>query len=274
MNSKRRFINVSYTMSYEEHSEGFTMPEFHFHNDYEIYILESGTRTVSIGEDEFVTESGDVALFASMMPHKSRGSGGFSGICIHFSEIYLKRYFTAAAIDRLKGVFEAKLIHISAEKLADIKRITNEFEVDDEDNFLKLASVFEILTEELKNEQSEAETVSIHEVKLKNKTAEVFEYVDENYAYIKSVAELAVHFEVSESYLFRIFKVKYGMTLKTYINKLRIKNICNRLKYSERAIKALAAEYGFESYEHFCRVFKREMGCTPTEYRERFCKSH
>lgn len=271
MNSKRRFINVSYTMSYEEHSEGFTMPEFHFHNDYEIYILESGTRTVSIGDEEFATGTGDVVLFASTMPHKSRGTGGFSGICIHFSEIYLKRYFTAAAIDRLKGVFEAKLIHISAEKLADIRRITDEFVVDDEDNFLKLARVFEILVEALKSKLAEIETVSPHEVKLKNKAAEVFEYVDENYAYIKSVAELAEHFEVSESYLFRIFKTKYNMTLKTYINKLRIKNICNRLKYSERAIKALAAEYGFESYEHFCRVFKKEMGCTPTEYRERFC---
>lgn len=268
MNSKRRFINVSYTMSYEEHNEGFMMPEFHFHNDYEIYILESGTRTVSIGDEEFATGAGDAVLFASTMPHKSRGTSGFSGICIHFSEIYLKRYFTAAAIDRIKTGFEAEIIHLSADKLADIKQMTEEFVIDDEDNFLKLAKVFEILKEALKKDFAEKTgSAESSEVKLKNKAAEVFEYVDENYAYIKSVAELAVHFEVSESYLFRIFKAKYDVTLKTYINKLRIKNICNRLKYSDRAIKVLAAEYGFENYEHFCRVFKKEMGCTPTEYR-------
>lgn len=268
MNSKRRFINVNYTMSYEEYDEGFTMPEFHFHNDYEIYILEKGRRIVSVGDEELCTGAGDVVFFSSGIPHKSRGTEGFSGICIHFSEIYLKRYFTAAALDRLKGIYEAKRLHISVEKLADIKKMTEEFVTDDEDNFLKLAKVFEILREELKKDFSgKAEVVNKPEAKYKNKAAEVLDYVDENYAYIKSVAELAERFEVSESYLFRIFKDKYSMTLKTYINKLRIKNICNRLKYSDRAIKVLAAEYGFESYEHFCRVFKKEMGCTPADYR-------
>ena len=90
MNSKRRFINVSYTMSYEEHSEGFTMPEFHFHNDYEIYILENGTRMVSIGDEEFVTEAGDVVLFASTMPHKSRGTGDFQGYVFIFQRYTLR----------------------------------------------------------------------------------------------------------------------------------------------------------------------------------------
>ena len=92
--------------------------------------------------------------------------------------------------------------------------------------------------------------------------------VKDNYAYIKTMAELAEHFDVSESYLFRIFKQKYDMTPKTYINKLRIKNICKRLKYSEGTIKSVVAEYGFDSYEYFSRVFKKEMGCGPREWME------
>jgi len=271
MNSKRRFINVSYTMSYEKYEEGFTMPEFHFHNDYEIYILEHGERIVSIDGEELVTRMGDAVLFAGGVPHKSRGTGGFSGICIHFSDIYLKKYFTAAAINRLKAVFEVKIINVGTEKLDILKKMTDGFVIDDEDNFLKLAKVFEMLTAGVNVKQSEVRKETVRQSK--SRAEEILKYVDENYAYIKNVEELSEKFEVSESYLFRIFKQKYNMTLKNYINSLRIKNICRRLRYSEGTIKSLAVEYGFESYEHFCRVFKSFCGCTPTEYRKQFCKS-
>lgn len=279
MNTKRRFINVNYTMSYEEHEEGFTMPEFHFHNDYEIYILERGTRIVSIGEETFVTGAGDVVLFDSEVPHQSKGNEGFAGICIHLSERYLKRYFAAEAIEHFKRLFNAKVIHISASSMSVIREMTQDFVVEDEDNFYRLARVFGILNEGMKfqttgqNGQA-ASGEQIMDVsdniavagKRKKKTDEIFAYVEENYAYIKTVAELAEHFEVSESYLFRIFKQRHDMTPKTYINKLRIKNICKRLKYSEGTIKSVVAEYGFESYEYFSRVFKKEMGCGPREW--------
>ncbi|MBE5947579.1 MAG: AraC family transcriptional regulator [Lachnospiraceae bacterium] len=279
MNTKRRFINVNFTMSYEEHEEGFTMPEFHFHNDYEIYILERGTRIVSIGEDTFTAGAGDVVLFASEVPHKSKGSEGFAGICIHLSERYLKRYFTADTIERFKRLFSAKVIHISESSMSVIREMTQNFVIEDEDNFYRLARVFEILNAEMKSQadgQSRKNAcgepnldVSGNTVvagKRTKKTDEIFAYVEENYAYIKTIAELAEHFDVSESYLFRIFKHRHDMTPKTYINKLRIKNICKRLKYSEGTIKSVVAEYGFESYEYFSRVFKKEMGCGPREW--------
>lgn len=279
MNTKRRFINVNYTMSYEEHEEGFTMPEFHFHNDYEIYILERGTRIVSIGEETFVTGVGDVVLFDSEAPHKSKGSEGFAGICIHLSERYLKRYFATEAIERFKRLFDAKVIHISESSLSVIREMTKNFVIEDEDNFFRLVKVFEILNEGMKVRSVEHSEQEAHDGpnpdvsdntaatrKHKKKTDDIFAYVEENYAYIKTVAELAEHFDVSESYLFRIFKQRYDMTPKTYINKLRIKNICKRLKYSEGTIKSVVAEYGFESYEYFSRVFKKEMGCGPREW--------
>lgn len=257
------------------------MPEFHFHNDYEIYILERGTRIVSIGEETFVTGAGDVVLFDSEVPHKSKGSEGFAGICIHLSERYLKRYFAAEAIERFKGIFDAKVIHISERSLKVIREMTKDFVIEDEDNFYRLARVFEILNEEMKmqaigqngkaasgKQNMDVCDNTVVAVKRTKKTDEIFTYVEEHYAYIKTMAELAEHFEVSESYLFRIFRQRYDMTPKTYINKLRIKNICKRLKYSESTIKSVVVEYGFESYEYFSRVFKKEIGCGPRVWME------
>lgn len=60
------------------------------------------------------------------------------------------------------------------------------------------------------------------------------------------------------------------MTPKQYINKLRINNACHRLKYEKKSIKSIALDCGFDSYEHFINVFKKAVGCTPSEYKKCF----
>lgn len=266
VNSRRKFINVNFTMSYEEYEEGFMMPEFHFHNDYEVYILERGNRVVSVGEKEFSTAVGDVMFFTKEELHKSRGTDRFSGICIHFSERFLKHYFTEVAINKILALFQIRKLSLSMEKVLIIREMTEQFVIDDEYNFLKLAKIFEILHG---NSNAVANLTEKNYVSKDKKSTQIFTYVDENYAYIENLKELANLFEISEGYLFKLFQNEYGMTPKTYINKLRIKNICNRLKYSERTIKSIAADYGFDSYEHFCRVFKKEMKVSPMEYRKK-----
>ena len=49
MKPKRSFMTKDFAISKESHSEGWTMPYMHYHDSYEIYILESGSRIVTIG---------------------------------------------------------------------------------------------------------------------------------------------------------------------------------------------------------------------------------
>ncbi|MDE7206691.1 MAG: helix-turn-helix domain-containing protein [Lachnospiraceae bacterium] len=58
------------------------------------------------------------------------------------------------------------------------------------------------------------------------------------------------------------------MTPKEYINRLRINTACHRIKHSHKSMKAIAYDCGFDSYEHFIKVFKKMVGTTPTEYRK------
>lgn len=43
-----------------------------------------------------------------------------------------------------------------------------------------------------------------------------------------------------------------------------------RLKYEKKSIKSIALDCGFDSYEHFINVFKKAVGCTPSEYKKMF----
>ena len=55
MKPKRSFMTKDFAISKESHSEGWTMPYMHYHDSYESYILESGSRIVTIGDNERMT---------------------------------------------------------------------------------------------------------------------------------------------------------------------------------------------------------------------------
>ena len=83
-----------------------------------------------------------------------------------------------------------------------------------------------------------------------------------------SVPEICDKFNISHSYLCRIFKNAVGGTVKSYITKIRINEACKLLETTDSAIKEVADLVGFCDSVHFMKVFKMATGKTPTEYRK------
>ena len=253
-------------MSEESLTDGWSMPYAHYHDAYEIYILESGERTVTIGETEYTARKYDATLFAAQMTHKSRGNVPFSGICIHFTTRFLGAYFTDSAAEKLMKCFQYNVIRLDDEGFGYIKKAAAEFKQEAADNFLILANILNILC---RSGGAEDAAVIKKQSKKPRKSQLIIDYVNENYFYIKKVSDITERFSVSENYVFKIFREKYGVTPKQHINSLRIKNACHRLYYTERTVREIAVESGFESYERFYAVFKKIMNITPTEYRSK-----
>ncbi|MGM9936023.1 MAG: helix-turn-helix domain-containing protein [Candidatus Ornithomonoglobus sp.] len=266
MTTKRQFISDDFAISQEETDSGWTMPYSHYHAAYEIYILKTGERTVITDGVEYSVKAGDAALFSSGISHRSRGDVPFSGICIHFSERYLDFYFNAEAKRLLMRCFKNNVISLNDGDFSIIKYIADTFDKSASDNFLKLAAVLNILNRS--DTSADIGTSVINEKKIK-KSQRIIEYVNENYVYIKRISDITELFDVSENYVFQVLRKKYNMTPKQYINKLRINNACHRLKYSDKSIKSIAHNCGFDTYEYFTNVFKKTVGCTPTEYRKK-----
>jgi len=94
-------------------------------------------------------------------------------------------------------------------------------------------------------------------------------YIHENYARDFPVELLAKQVYVSPSYLFRIFRKKTGMTPVRYRNLVRLDKA--KLLLLDRALKMeeIAERVGFEDAKYFARVFKRETGTSPSDFRSR-----
>lgn len=95
-------------------------------------------------------------------------------------------------------------------------------------------------------------------------------YIDENlYNSELNNASIAASAGISESYMRRLFKKKYGKAPKQYILEMRIKKAGRLLCETAEPVTDISYECGFSSVYHFCREFKSVTGITPTQYRKR-----
>lgn len=83
-----------------------------------------------------------------------------------------------------------------------------------------------------------------------------------------SVPEICDNFNISHSYLCRIFKETVGVTVKNYITKIRVNEACRLLETTDSGVKEVAESVGFSDDIHFMKVFKNITQKTPTEYRK------
>lgn len=93
-------------------------------------------------------------------------------------------------------------------------------------------------------------------------------YIGVNFKKDISLSTLAANFGISESYIARLFKETLNTCSVDYINGLRIRYACDMLLNSELSIGEISAKAGFNNQYYFTRVFKKQQGITPTEFRK------
>lgn len=72
---------------------------------------------------------------------------------------------------------------------------------------------------------------------------------------------------LNPSYLSALFKKETGQTLTDFVNKTRIEYARHLLKSTKLSVQNIAAQSGIPDIHYFTRVFKRETGMSPREWR-------
>lgn len=83
------------------------------------------------------------------------------------------------------------------------------------------------------------------------------------------ISELAEQVYLNEQYLARLFKKTLGLSILEYITQERLRLAKELLRSTDRPINRVADSVGYDNYSYFTRLFKRETGMTPQEYRQR-----
>ena len=94
----------------------------------------------------------------------------------------------------------------------------------------------------------------------------VIEYVGAHFAAVNT-RELGRVLEKSPYYLSRLFRSETGMTLKTYVNRVRVEAARHLLLETSEKIETVATQVGFHDASHLSRQFLKHSGRRPGDFR-------
>lgn len=113
---------------------------------------------------------------------------------------------------------------------------------------------------------------NIDELPSKSKAVfKVLEYVQRNYSSCNlSNKALAEYVYLTPAYLSSLFKKETGKTISDYIIEVRIEKSKELLKKPRIKLFEIARAVGYSDANYYAKAFKKQVGLTPSEYREKY----
>jgi YesN/AraC family two-component response regulator len=94
------------------------------------------------------------------------------------------------------------------------------------------------------------------------------EYINENLLSGFNQEEVAKAANLSRGYFSICFRDIVGKTFGDYVRSLKIQKAEELLKTTNKQIYWIADQLGFQDDKYFSRIFREQVGCTPSEFRE------
>lgn len=98
--------------------------------------------------------------------------------------------------------------------------------------------------------------------------AEVVQYVGDHYSQVVTVEQLARQYNMSATYLGRLFKREMGKSFNSYLNDFRIRMAMRYLRYSQATNAEIGLMVGYQDANYFYKCFKAVTGQTPNAFRQ------
>ena len=98
--------------------------------------------------------------------------------------------------------------------------------------------------------------------------AAVIKYVDGHIGEDLRSEDVAERIGMSRSYFSTRFKEMTGETFHQYVIQRKMKTAAEWIEEGKKSITRIAVELGYDNFHYFAKVFAREHGCMPSEYRK------
>lgn len=122
-------------------------------------------------------------------------------------------------------------------------------------------------------ELSSSSYAKVHVDSESRRVLNVKNYIDQHYKDEIRLEQLADLIGMTPTAFSRYFKHRTGKTLSEYILDIRLGYAARRLVDTTDTVAEICYCCGFNTLSNFNRQFRKRKGCSPTEFREKYCKT-
>lgn len=250
----------------------------HCHTQFEISLIVNGEGEYTTKRNKFHMKKGDIIIFSSNELHNISevGKDGLSIINLHFEP----RYLSGSKSDLLgQGYMNFCFIHshsfnnlINAEDATPIRKLVEQIkdELTQKGAEYKLAikSYINLIMILLIREFNYKSDEQLPTAQLSN-MLKATKYIDRNISEKLSLDDISSVAGMSPNYFSTLFKQLNGTALWDYISAKRIEKAIGLIlgDGEDMTMLSVALECGFNSTASFNRIFKKQTGMTPTQFK-------
>ena len=234
----------------------------HFHRTIEItYVVKGEIQCICNGKN-YCAKANEILIFPSYSVHSGTSTDGTETMVILAPLDYSSAIFSS-----LSGKTFQKLIVTSPEACGEIydamRRLLEHKGKKVSANITKgyVSVIVGLLTD----------AVGLCELeKDKNDylSKDILMYLQKNFLSPISLDEISAKFGYSKYSFSHLFNSYFQCSMTEYINSLRARYAANLLMETKVSMTEIAMQSGFESLRTFYRVFKKDYGETPSEYKK------
>jgi len=249
--------------------------QYHYHPEYEIVCVLSGSGSRHVGNHFSNYEDGDLVLIGPNLPHAGFGlnsHGLHEEIVVQIKEDVLKNSVLSrpemAIVSTLLEKSKYGICFTGHTKLYITKNLKKFLKLSPFDKLIELLRILHSMAMsedyELLNPSSALSNLTR---KNNGRLQEILAYVEKHYnddIDIKKAASIA---NLSIPSFCNYFKKLMNFTYTDFINQYRIQRACIMLQ-QEKTINEISFQCGFNNVTYFNKVFKTIMKKTPSEYKK------
>lgn len=247
----------------------YVMP-IHWHREFEVIRVLDGKLSAFVDNVEYKLVKGDVLLVECGCLHRGEPESCVYE-CVVFDVNMLRRQpngtvdkimsaLSNSELEVYRKVFHNTQAYKTAVELFDtLKEKTKYYE------FRVYGILYELFGELCFDGYFTEQKKNLHTRQTKA-LVDLISWLQSNFTESVNLDNLSEISGFNKKYLCRVFKEYTSKTVIEYVNELRVENACLEMK--SKSITESAYDSGFNDLSYFCKVFKKQIGITPGEYKK------
>lgn len=250
---------------------------WHYHPNYELVYVEATAGIRHVGQHVSNYMESDLILIGPNIPHLNFDYGlktEYKQIVVQMKENFLGDSFKhTPELNVIEQLFKKAIYGLSftGETKQNAAVMLKEMHLlDTFEQLLLLLRVFQLLAKSnevvVLNDLDTSIKIFLND---KIRMGTIYEYIHANFNQTPSVNDIAFLVNLSTAAFCRYFKKQTKMTFTDFVNQYRV-NQAKTLLLQDRNVSEACYEVGFESLSYFNKVFKKNTGENPSEFKRHY----